>query len=136
MRKLLIIAALMISGCSSNLPLSGRVVYTDDGSPLEKGVVCFETPTLMARGEIGEDGKYSVGIIKRQDGIPKGTYNVYISGTEEGSTLLIDKKFANPQTSGLTFVVDGKSNTFDFAVDRSIPKKKTKLKALNASESE
>jgi hypothetical protein len=107
-----------IIGCGNKLPLRGQVTYSDDGSPLEYGVVCFETPTFLARGEIGKDGKYRVGSIKQTDGIPKGTYNVYVSGTEVGNSLLIDKKYANPQTSGLKFIVDGKSKVFDFTVER------------------
>ncbi|MDR2172222.1 MAG: hypothetical protein LBP59_18925 [Planctomycetaceae bacterium] len=109
---------ILFNGCGNKFPLSGRVTYSDDGSALEYGVVCFETSTFLARGEIGKNGKYVVGSVKQTDGIPKGTYNVYVSGTEIGNGLLVDKKYANPQSSGLTFTVDGKNKVFDFTVDR------------------
>jgi hypothetical protein len=117
---LLFLFVVLLNGCSNKLPLRGKVTYSDDGSPLEYGVVCFETPTFLARGEIGKDGKYVVGTLRQRDGIPRGTYNVYVSGTEIGSGFLIDKKYANPQTSGLQFTVDGKNKIFDFTVERGV----------------
>lgn len=114
--------ALMI-GCGGKLSLSGRVEYPD-GTPLETGTVCFEENGFLARGEIKEDGKYKVGSEKTDNGIPPGTYKVYIINAEkvpEGRlglpTPLIDKKYKNSATSGLTFTADGKSREFNITVE-------------------
>ena len=40
-----------IPGCGSNIYFGGRVTYSDDGSPLTTGVVCFESTSFLARGE-------------------------------------------------------------------------------------
>ena len=121
---LCIVSCAVILGCGGNQSLSGRVTYTD-GSPLETGTVCFEAGSFLARGDIKEDGKYTVGSERADNGIPSGTYQVYIMGAEkvpEGRlglpTPLIDKKYSNTATSGLTFTADGKSRVFDIQVER------------------
>jgi hypothetical protein len=121
-------------GCSDLRPLSGTVTFSDDGSPLTAGAVFFETPTYSARGTIGPDGRYVVGSMRATDGIPIGTYQVTIRGAEdvvsterpdgtwiERRTALIDAKYQDPDTSGLTFTVDGTRNTrtFDIQVERA-----------------
>ena len=142
-------------GCGTNVKFGGRVTYSDDGSPLTTGMVCFESNSLLARGELGQDGYYDLGSMNLKDGIPKGEYRVYISGaqsaddsalTQEASpsssqtpyasnmpsgsmagivyTPLIDPKYSEGKTSGLTVTIDGSSKTFDFKVDRYQPKKK------------
>lgn len=120
---LFLVLCVLIVGCGNKQPLSGRVTYSD-GSPLETGTVCFEQGSFLARGDIKEDGKYTVGSETADDGIPPGTYNVYIIRAEkfpEGRlglpTPLIDKKYNNAATSGLTFTVDGKSREFNITVE-------------------
>jgi hypothetical protein len=121
---LCIVFCTLIFGCSGGKqPLSGRVTYSD-GSPLETGTVCFEDGSFLARGDIKEDGRYKVGSEKTDNGIPPGTYNVYIIGAEkvpEGRlglpTPLIDKKYAHGATSGLTFTADGKSRECNLTVE-------------------
>ncbi|MDR1924533.1 MAG: hypothetical protein LBQ66_09160 [Planctomycetaceae bacterium] len=111
-----IIALCFVSGgCSDRQQLGGRVTYTD-GQPLEAGTVCFEKADFFSRGEIGKDGKYTVGSYGVKDGIPIGTYTVYVTGMEVDG--LVTKKYLSGQTSGLTFTVDGKNNVFDFSVER------------------
>ena len=136
-RKLLLTFALtglvIMVGCSGKQQLTGTVTFSDDGSPVPTGVVFFETPTFSAQGSI-KDGKYIVGSTAMADGIPKGTYQVSIRGAEdsvlidgpggsqiERRTLLIDGKYQRPDTSGLTFTVDGTRNTrtFNIQVDRA-----------------
>ena len=125
-----LIIAVAFVGCSQNIPLSGKVTFADDGSPVTLGKVFFMTPTTVAQAGIREDGTYTVGSMKETDGMPKGTYQVYLvveqlSTREMGGqsenvyTSLIDSKYTNPETSGLTFNADGKTKTFDIKVERA-----------------
>ncbi|MCL2120386.1 MAG: hypothetical protein FWH27_18385 [Planctomycetaceae bacterium] len=81
-----------------------------------------------------------MGTDKLKDSLPPGTYKVYLGGAELGElvpyargaggtgglgmrhaiTPLIDPKYANQDTSGLSFVVDGKTRKFDIQVDRAL----------------
>ncbi|MDO5554101.1 MAG: hypothetical protein Q4G68_10105 [Planctomycetia bacterium] len=117
----------LIPGCgSANVPLTGHVTFESDGRPLSCGVVCFESGTSFARGEIQGDGSYSLGSKENDDGLPKAEYKVYIIGAVEIASLdengmpvekpLINAKFMSADTSGLTCSVDGKNNTFDIVV--------------------
>jgi hypothetical protein len=150
MKHLLIILALLISvtlitaGCSRQVPLGGRITFEDNGEPLTEGAIAFVSGTHQARSEIDKDGKYTLGFQGESDGLPKGEYRVYIQavhvetqrGTEKDAygepvivgrteTPLIAAKYTSPDTSGLTFTVDGKTKTFDIEVERA-PAVKTK----------
>ena len=125
-----LILAIAFIGCSQNVPLSGKVTFSDDGSPVPFGNVFFMTPTTVAQAGIREDGTYTVGSMKETDGMPRGEYKVYLvveqlttrevgGQSENVYTSLIDSKHTNPETSGLTFTADGKTRTFDIQVDRS-----------------
>ena len=141
----LLFALVIATGCSGKVPLSGTVTFSDNGDPVPLGVVYFVTPTFQAQGAIQEDGRYVVGSDKLSDGLPRGTYQVYIAGaanievrqtrppgqvdpntgenidrqfTEEISISLIDLKYTDPETSGLTVTVD-RGQTFDIQVERA-----------------
>ncbi|MBQ2788784.1 MAG: hypothetical protein IJE97_04050 [Thermoguttaceae bacterium] len=73
------ISALCV-GCGSNVKFGGKVVFSDDKSPVTSGVVIFEKPGYMARGALDENGRYDLGGEKIGGGLEKGTYKVYISG--------------------------------------------------------
>ena len=120
----------VVAGCSQNVPLGGKVVYSDDDSPLTVGEVCLETENFTARGALGSDGTYTIGSLKDTDGLPPGTYLVSIFGatrTEMGadgmpiSIPLIDRKFFRGATSGLTVEAKAGNRRFDFKVDRYVP---------------
>ena len=139
---LLLIAIVLNVGCSNKVSLSGTVTF-DDGAPLTHGAVFFHSEKLSAQGIIQPDGTYIVGTDKTDDGIPRGTYQVYLVGTDhveykqtrtgvidpitgenidhrfrdEVRSPIIDQKYANPATSGLT-VQAGKTKTFDIKVER------------------
>lgn len=128
----LLFCLLFSFGCSGKVPLSGTVTFSDDGSPVPCGAVFLETETFQAMGSIKNDGTYVVGSTGLDDGIPKGTYKVSIRGAEsttmvkgpggtqvERRKALIDPKYQNPDSSGLSLTVDGKSKTFDLKVDRA-----------------
>ena len=123
-------------GCSDKMPLSGTVTFSDDGSPVTRGAIFFQSDKVLAQGEITENGSYIVGTDKKTDGLPRGTYKVFITGTEKltivqvqgpsgttGETAVetpsVDKKYGDVSTSGLEFTVDGKTKKFDIKVDRA-----------------
>jgi hypothetical protein len=115
---------LFFAGCGSNhVGLSGKVTYTD-GTPLTVGKVCFVTDTFSAYGTLQKDGTYVVGSLSENDGLPKGNYRVYINGaskliseSEEMETeSLIDEKYANSETSGLTVEIPTPNGKFDITV--------------------
>jgi len=113
-------------GCGKYVGVSGKVTFPD-GSPLTGGEVCFTDDVFAGRATVQRDGTYRMGREKDGDGIPKGTYKVYLSngvsyepspdGGPPISTLLVDKKFLTADTSGLTCTVDGKT-VFNFTVEK------------------
>jgi len=122
---------LMTVGCSdSKVQLSGKVTFSDDGTPLEAGTICFTTETYAARGVLAQDGTYTASSVNPKDGLPPGKYRVYISGAhrviERGPgemplyIPLIDTKYEDSETSGLELEVSAKTKTFDIQVDRYV----------------
>jgi hypothetical protein len=87
---------------------------------------------FMARGMINPDGTYTVGSLSESDGLPPGTYQVYISGAEKWlpgknggpsmRVLLIDFKYGSGDTSGLTVDVPIPGGKFDFQVEPNAKK--------------
>jgi hypothetical protein len=130
MKHLIITVALLciaVAGCSRNVALSGRVSFPD-GSPLTVGEVYFETDTFLSHGTIGKDGRYVLGSLSEKDGLPPDTYRVSIVGAEEPDGAmtyksLIDEKYKDGRTSGLTCTVTG-NTTFDITVTKPEVKKK------------
>ena len=119
----------VVLGCNSGkVGLTGKVTFSDDDSPVPTGIICFEgSGGKMGRAEIQPDGTYRAGFDSAKDGLPKGTYKVYLTGVakmEENvpgipkPISLIDPKYSNPSASGLTFEADGKTSIFNFSVDR------------------
>ncbi|MDR0611771.1 MAG: hypothetical protein LBG58_16820 [Planctomycetaceae bacterium] len=134
---LLLFSVLMFTGCGSgNVPLGGTVTFSDDGTPLECGTIAFTNGTMQARGDIGPGGKYNLGTLKPNDGLPLGNYKVYITGAEtrtDGTTVgegenkstlnvviqLIDSKYRSIEKTPLTAKVDASTKVLDFTVDRA-----------------
>lgn len=126
-RKILVIfCCALLAGCGQHVSLRGRITFSDDQTPLTRGMVFFENDLMQARGRIGPDGRYRVGTFKDDDGLPPGPYRIYICGAfadePPGSPRpprsLIDAKYEDSRTSNLTVVVDGKTKRFDIQVDR------------------
>jgi hypothetical protein len=134
----LIALILSVIGCNQNVPLGGRITFTDNGEPLSEGTIVFVSGTNQARSEISKDGQYRLGFKAEGDGLPKGEYKVYIQALhieiqrgkedndgdgepdiiERTETQLIATKYAYPETSGLIFAADGKTKTFNITVER------------------
>jgi hypothetical protein len=139
------ILLLFVVGCG-NVPLGGRVTFTDNGEPLTTGTVCFVSGNQQATGKIDANGYYKVNF-GAKSGIPRGEYKVCIqeadqeeavptgeiilnpvTGKNEPETFikrtpLLAAKYAKIETSGLKFTVDGKKKTLDINVDRPDGKK-------------
>lgn len=119
---------LLIAGCGGNLhPVNGRVHYAD-GEPVTHGRVILETPGPTGIwGLVRPDGTFTLGTNTPDDGVPAGTYNVYLENTDTfppaGSTEnftpqpLVHSKYGDPKTSGLTLEVPVKVQP-DLTVER------------------
>jgi len=117
----------LVVGCSDYCRLKGRVVFSDDKTPLTQGEVCFVTDTSIHRGPLDEDGYYEVSSIRKNDGLPRGTYRVYLTDTEMNERIpglpafnmipRIAAKYGSPDTSGLVLEVK-RSMTHNIEVDR------------------
>ena len=129
---MLILAVVIISGCGSGVPLTGTVTF-EDGTPLEFGTVCFRAGDSESRGDIGSGGVYRASTTKPGDGIPPGTYAVFLINTERSEMVPIPgsdgdfrditvqtvaPKYMSPETSELTVTVDRSTKTFDIQVQR------------------
>jgi hypothetical protein len=131
--RLLVFTTLLICicvGCTRNIRLGGQVTYSDDGSPLTTGIVCFETDTYTARGNLQPDGTYTLTSVTKNDGLPAGFYRVSVLnaikgfGEDDAANIpLIDPKYSSGDTSGIVFQVTPSSNRFDFTVERYKEKK-------------
>ena len=125
------LSLLVLAGCGDKVALRGKAVFSDDGSPVPVGTVGFETDTYHARGDLKPDGTFVVGSLKTNDGLPPGSYRVYISGAqksigtdangEEIYESLIDEKFTNSRTSGITIDIKTSTKNFEVVVDRYAP---------------
>ncbi len=130
LHSLVVILAIVALGCgdANRVNVKGTVTFSDDGSPLTRGIVCFDNDKLMARGMLKPDGSYAIGVEKDGRGIPPGAYKVSIFFAQEeipgGAPYsprykqLIDEKYASRDTSGLGIVVDPSTTHFDIKVDR------------------
>jgi len=130
---------ILLTGCSQNVKVSGKVVF-DDGAPLETGVVVCSDGKAEYLGRIGAGGTYSMGVLKDGTGIPKGTYAVCIRGAEEQTGRIVkltgpsreevdeperycvvENKFTDHKLSGLTITVPSGDYTLKAGQKQPIP---------------
>lgn len=128
--SIVVVVALVAVGCgdANRVNVRGKVTFSDDGSPLTRGIVCLDNDKVMARGTLQPDGSYAIGVEKDGRGIPPGSYKVSILFAQEelpgGAPYsprynkLIDEKYASRHTSGIELVVDPSTTRFDITVDR------------------
>lgn len=123
-----VLLILGMGGCGpSNMNIHGKVTFAD-GQPLKKGIVCFESDKVFARGEIDTEGNYTLGSLKENDGLPAGTYRVYINGAHASEGIdangmpiekpLISSKYASVTETDLSCTVDKNTNRFDIVVEK------------------
>ncbi len=128
---LLFAVAVVATGCG-NPKVVGKVTFAD-GSPLTQGTVNFTDDKILCKGTIKKDGTFEMRTLKPGDGVPPGTYKVYLTETTRfgdaiESTSLdatsamhetvddVPPKYSNPEQSGLTIEVKG-SATYDITID-------------------
>ena len=129
-----ILLLLSAAGCGGNSSVTGQVSYAD-GTPLDHGIVFFETSSLIAKGTIQKDGTYTV-FAGEKKGVPQGTYRVSIDGFQptvepapvgpdgrpRGNARIIPpvipiaSKHLSAETSGLVCEVKGRTK-FDITVE-------------------
>lgn len=123
---MVLLSLLSFSGCGSgNVPFGGKVTFAD-GKPFTRGAVCFTNGTLSAFGPIQADGSYMLGGLKAGDGIPPGTYQVYLANFQEQISddfadvtvyrSEIALKYGSPDTSELSCEVT-RGGRYDFVVE-------------------
>ena len=123
----LILALLFATGCSGNVAVKGRVTYSDNGEPVQSGLVVFIGEKEMGRGAI-KNGRYSVGLLKDGDGIPPGTYTVSADSYETPVYETVDmhgnRSAPPPRQQEIYYTKEPqpvevtKSMTYDFTVER------------------
>jgi hypothetical protein len=125
------------AGCNSGrYPVGGRVAY-EDGTPVEAGTVIGEATvdgkTVGVQGVIAKDGTFGWGTEKAGDGALPGKYKVIVvpvalgdGELAEGKEPAVDGKYANYDTSGLSFEVKPEKNEFNIKVSR--PKSRSRGK--------
>jgi hypothetical protein len=138
----LIVLLMLFTGCSDKVKITGQVKF-DDGEPVNFGKVVFNGKGKSFFGNISKDGHYSPGEIKDGDGVPYGTYKVWLAGTvlsEEGKevgkgedavrssdfkeTYRVDEKYTSAGKTDITFEVKkGGAKNLDFTVTRPPAKK-------------
>jgi hypothetical protein len=126
----LLILFFIFLGCgSNNVKISGTVTFSDDGLPVTAGEVLFDDGIRIARGVIQENGTFVMGLEHENNGVPNGTYKVSIVRAIKllpnpddiyppPSEELIDERYSDKNTSGLSIVVEG-SQKYDIKVDRA-----------------
>jgi hypothetical protein len=117
---------LFLTGCSKYVSVSGKVTYPD-GIPVTIGQVAFDNGEFVGRAYVNSDGIYQMGRIKDGDGIPSGTYkvymydaNIYENSPNGGSSIVkpqVSSKYTSGETTDLTCEVKGKT-VFNFKVER------------------
>jgi len=123
----LILASLFATGCSGNMVVTGKVTYSDNGEPVQSGLVVFTGEKEIGRGVI-KNGGYSIGLIRDGDGIPPGTYTVSADSFEVPVTETVDRhgnrSTPPPQQQEIYYTKEPqsvevtKSMTYDFTVER------------------
>jgi hypothetical protein len=122
-----------VAGCGSGrYSVTGRVVFEEDGQPLDEGIVICEMTdgqkTVLARGSLARDGSFRLGTERPGDGARPGKYRVLVvprgltQAELSAQGRIIDPKFEKFETSGLALDVKPGRNELNIMVTR--PKKK------------
>jgi hypothetical protein len=125
------VAITALAGCGRrDLHRVSGVVRFSDGSPLSTGrvVVDYGRDSLSgAWGHVRSDGSFTIGTLSAADGMRAGVVRVAIvnavkpvfapDGTAIAAKPLVHPRFADPETSGLSFDVP-RQTLWDIIVER------------------
>lgn len=126
---MLVLSVLIASGASGcgdpdRAQVRGRVVRTD-GTPVVGARVIFRSPETgkSANGLTDEDGAYSLGVMRKGDGIPSGEYVVTVvedlGNWENPKPPTIHPNYRHPDRSQLTATLEpGTSLTYDLELKK------------------
>lgn len=118
-RTMLLTLALLCPACGGPshppvYPVRGRVLY--QGKPAKQALVVFHpvgghAGAVKARGQVAEDGSFTLSTFGVGDGAPAGDYRVTVelwlsSGKgDEGPVSRLPARYGRPEQSGLTATV-------------------------------
>jgi hypothetical protein len=124
---------LLISGCTENISVKGKVTYTD-GKHLEFGTVQFHSETTTYTGNIDANGNYIMGAGGNRKGIKKDVYKVTVAAATNDQfgfpIPLIAPQYALTETSGLICDVE-EATTFDIIVEKATERLNQKTEKIN-----
>ena len=106
-----VVAMIACAGCGGRSQVSGKVVFSD-GTPLTYGTVNFTNNEVACKGQIEKDGTFKMRTFKPGDGVPPGTYKVFITDTTQFGDTGATVKTANATDKGseaVGYSVIGKS---------------------------
>jgi hypothetical protein len=123
---------LALAGCGGNgtYPVTGRIVYEDDGSPireLEGQTIYFDAHGIAkgSRGTLTADGTFTLTTPGVGSGAFPGKYKVSLTQPypmpdrpPPKGKAVVDKIYELPQTTILEEVVEEKTNEFTFRLKR------------------
>lgn len=112
--------AVVAAGCGPRRPavVAASGVVTLDGKPLAGGFVrLVPAASRPATGEIGPDGRFTLGTFAAADGCVPGTHAVEVIGplpaggeataTTRAPAIIVPARYRDAQTSGLTVTITG-----------------------------
>ena len=106
-----VVAMIACAGCGGRSQVSGKVVFSD-GTPLTYGTVNFTNNEVACKGQIEKDGTFKMRTFKPGDGVPAGTYKVFITDTLQFGEAAATAKTGNAEDKGaeaVEYSVIGKS---------------------------
>ncbi len=119
----------LATGCGPRRPavVPAAGIVTLDGKPLPGGFVrLVPEASRVATGEIGPDGRFTLGTFAAADGCVLGTHGVEVIGplpaggekapTAPAPAVTVPARYRDAQTSGLTVTVTGPTSNLAIAI--------------------
>ncbi|MDX1928668.1 MAG: hypothetical protein SFV81_19220 [Pirellulaceae bacterium] len=131
MFRLFLLAFLVASfvGCSTGRYPATGIVHYPDGAPVEAGTVIAEAKVngelVGVQANIEKDGSFKLGGAVPGDGALPGSYRAMVmpvtlgdSEIAAGMTPAVASKYANIETSGISFEIKPQENKLDIEVTK------------------
>jgi hypothetical protein len=126
---LFVVICVCCFGCGERRTKITGTVQLTDGTPITRGYVVFDNDKNSFFGKIDKNGSYITGAEKKVDGIPDGTYKIYlgqVNGHKPDKTKrkieeikIVNPKYCSAKTTDLTFEVKrGGAKVFDIVVEK------------------